>query len=175
MPLRNFLHDRQSVRIATDEDVAGIVRVLIATKATCLPAMSEQDRDVAFWTARWRSYILDGSKAQLASGDSTTFIVEQDSRPVAFAAYHHTRRHGTDAELQSIYVLPDAQRRGIGSALLRLIAERLVADGSASMCVGYSPENPYKQFYLKHGAVELDPHWAVWRNLPELAAMKGGA
>jgi hypothetical protein len=30
------------------------------------------------------------------------------------------------------------------------------------MCVGFGPENPYKRFYFKHGAVPINPHWAMW-------------
>jgi GNAT superfamily N-acetyltransferase len=101
----------------------------------------------------------------MASGDGFAFVAEQDGRVVGFAAYHHTRRHETQAELQAIYVLNDAQGQGVGTALLRLIAGRLVEEGTRTMCVGYDPRNGYKRFYFKHGANEIDPHWAVWNDV----------
>jgi GNAT superfamily N-acetyltransferase len=73
----------------------------------------------------------------------------------------------------SIYVLLSHQGRGIGTRLLREIVRRLQADGSRSLCVGYSPRNPYKRFYSKHGAVEINPHWAAWRSLPPAGPLTG--
>jgi GNAT superfamily N-acetyltransferase len=160
---------KPSIRDATSADVYAIVGILIASKKGSFPHLvNDHDRDVAFWTNRWNDYLTHGSSAQNSLGDGFVLLAEFDSRPVAFAAYHHTTRHDTNAELQAIFVLPGAQRCGIGSELLRVIAGRLRDDGSASLCVGYEPRNPYKRFYLKHGAVEINPHWAVWRDLSDV-------
>ena len=91
---------------------------------------------------------------------------------MGFAAYHHTTRHDTDAELQSIYVLKEAQGQGVGTRLLQVIANRLHAEGSRTMCVGYAPDNPYRRFYFKHGAVAINPHWAMW---PDVSLLATGA
>jgi GNAT superfamily N-acetyltransferase len=158
------------IRTATVKDVAAIVTILISSKQNSLPELVDQhDLNVGFWSERWRAYLTAGSRAQMARGDGFALIAEDGGVPVAFAAYHHTRRHGADAELESLYVLKEAQRKGIGSALIRAVASRLVAEGDHSMCVGYDPRNPYKRFYLKHGALEINPHWAMWRNLAILA------
>jgi GNAT superfamily N-acetyltransferase len=160
--------------MATVADVSAIVSVLIATKEACFaPPLSDRDRDVAFCEDRWRRYISQGSTAQMACGDGFTFVAEKEGQVVGFAAYHHTRRHNTHAELQAIYVKQAAQSQGIGTALLHLIASRLAGEGSASMCVGYSCENPYKRFYFKHGAVEINPYWAVWHDVSKLLARLG--
>ena len=92
--------------------------------------------------------------------------------PVGYVAYHHTKETRTDAELQNIYVLKEAQRQGIGTYLLAVIAHRLHADGSRAMCVGGDPESPYSRFYMKHGAVEIAPGspWAIWHDLGGLSA-----
>ncbi len=159
------------VRDAVPADADAIVAILIASKEASFPALiGDHDRNVAFWTDRWRRYLAQGSTAQMAKGDGFGLLAEWSGRPVGFAAYHHTARHDTDAELESIYVLKDVQGQGLGSELLHLIANRLHAEGSSAMCVGYDPRNPYKRFYRKHGAVEINPHWAVWRDLSPLAA-----
>jgi GNAT superfamily N-acetyltransferase len=103
---------------------------------------------------------------------SGCFSPRSQEKPVAYVAYHHTSRHGTDAELQNIYVLRQWQRKGIGASLLGLVAHRLQADGSGSMCVGFDAHSEYKQFYMKHGAVETAPGapWAIWRDTHALAA-----
>lgn len=151
------------IRIASADDVGQIVDIYVAAKTASIPELVEDyDRDVAFLRTRWYNYITSGSRAQMAAGDGFTFIAEDDDRPVGYAAYHHTRRHGAQAELQSIYVLKEAQGRGVGTGLLQVIAGRLVDEGSTTMCVGYDPRNPYRRFYVKHGAVEINPHWSMW-------------
>ncbi len=151
------------IRSATADDAETIVAIYRSSKLASLPELVESyDHDVTFLTNRWRSYIADGSRAQMSKGDGFVFIAYAEQTPVGYAAYHHTARHSVDAELQSLYVLPDAQGTGVGTALVHLIVARLVDEGSKSMCVGYDPRNPYRRFYWKHGAVEINPHWAIW-------------
>lgn len=151
------------IRIASVDDVDAIVRIYVASKMASLPELiADYDHDIPFLTNRWRSYLCEGSRAQMATGDSFVFLAELNGQPVGYAAYHHTRRHDTQAELQSLYVRKEAQGCGVGTALLRTIAARLLEEGSTTMCVGYDPRNPYKRFYLKHGAAEINEHWAYW-------------
>ena len=158
------------LRDATPADAGAIVALLIATKESSVPELTDDhDRDARFWTDRWHRYLAEGSRAEMSRGDGFAILAEADGRLVGFAAYHHTGRHGAEAELESIYVMKEAQGRGVGTELLRTVAARLSADGSASLCVGYDSRNRYKRFYAKHGAVEVNPHWAVWRDLPALS------
>jgi GNAT superfamily N-acetyltransferase len=161
------------IRLATADDTDTVVRILIASKEASFPdSIGDHDRDVEFWTNRWREYITSGSRAQMSRGDGWVFIAEVGGRPVGYIAYHHTTRHGTDAELQNIYLLKEYQRQGIGTHLLAMVAQQLLIDGSRTMCVGFDEFGPYKQFYFKHGAVALAPGapWAIWDNVPALAA-----
>jgi ribosomal protein S18 acetylase RimI-like enzyme len=161
------------IRIAESTDTDTIVRILIASKeASFSDPLDEHDRDVSFWTRRWREYLTYGSRAQQSLGDGWVFLAELKGVAVGYAAYHHTTRHGTDAELQNIYVLKESQGRGIGTHLLGTIAHRLFADGSRTMCVGYDSNSPYRRFYLKYGAIETAPgsSWAIWPDLGALAA-----
>lgn len=155
------------LRDARPEDAAELVRVLIRTKEESFPSLIDShDRDFHFWHDRWYGYLNEGSRAQYALGDGFGILAESGAELIGFAAYHHTRRWRCDAELQSMYVLRHQQGRGAGTALLHEVVRRLREDGSSSLCVGYDPANPYKRFYVKHGAVEINPHWAVWRELP---------
>jgi GNAT superfamily N-acetyltransferase len=158
------------IRQATSADAETIAAILIECKETSLPRLiTDHDRDKVFWQNRWRKYLSEGSSAQMSRGDGFGLMAEQDGIPVGFAAWHHTTRHGADAELESLYVLPAAQRRGLGTTLLRTVVERLIASGDRSMCVGYDPRNPYKRFYLERGAAEINPHWALWRDIRNLS------
>jgi GNAT superfamily N-acetyltransferase len=159
---------------ARPEDAAEMVRVLIRAKEESFPQLVDaHDRNFDFWHDRWRLYLAEGARAQQSLGDGFAILARSEGRLAGFAAYHHTRRWDCDAELESIYVLLSHQGRGIGTRLLREIVRRLQADGSRSLCVGYSPRNPYKRFYSKHGAVEINPHWAAWRSLPPAGPLTG--
>lgn len=161
------------IRRATVADTDAVVRILIASKAASFPdTIDDHDRDVGFWTQRWRGYIANGSMARQSRGDGWVFLADVDDTPVGYIAYHHTTRHGTDAELQNIYLLKEWQGRGIGTHLLGTIAHRLAADGSRTMCVGYDSDSPYTRFYFKHGAIETAPGspWAIWPDIDALAA-----
>ena len=165
------------IRRAWPSDTDTIVRILIASKEASFPeTIDDHDRDVSFWSERWRGYMTHRSRARQSSGDGWVFLAEVDQVPVGYAAYHHTKRHGTDAELQNIYVLKEWQRLGIGTHLLGTVAHRLCADGSQRMCVGYDADSPYKRFYMKYGAVETEPGgpWAIWHDLGALAARLPG-
>jgi len=157
------------VRQAGPEDTQLIVGILVASKEGSYPeTIDEHDRDVVFWEQRWRGYLTEGSRAQGSLGDGYAFIAEVDGQAVGFAAYHHTRRFATDAELQSIYVLKGAQGRGVGTRLLQEIVSRLEADGSRTMCVGYAARSRYNRFYEKYGAKAIGPEYSVW-DIPALA------
>ena len=62
----------------------------------------------------------------------------------------------------------DYQRRGIGTELLSLAVEWLCAQGASSMMVGFHHDNPYRDFYLKHGGVLGAPSRCEWRDLEAL-------
>jgi GNAT superfamily N-acetyltransferase len=161
------------IRRAGVRDVDIIVRILIASKEASFPdTIDDHDLDAAFWTRRWRDYIVRGRLPFAVLGDGWVFLAEVDGRPVGYIAYHHTRRLGTDAELQNIYILREWQGAGIGTRLLAVVAHRLAADGSRSMCVGYDSNSPYKRFYFKHGAIETSPGapWSIWHDIPGLAS-----
>ena len=161
------------IRRATPDDADAVVRILIASKEASFPdGIDDHDRDVEFWTRRWRDYLLRGTVPLRVFGDGWVFIAESGGQPVAYVAYHHTRRLGSDAELQNIYVLREWQSKGVGTLLLGVVAHRLYRDGSRRLCVGYDANSPYKRFYMKHGAIEIQPGspWAIWHDVAALAS-----
>lgn len=162
-----------TIRRADVRDTEIVVRILIKSKEASFPdTIDDHDRDVAFWTRRWRRYIIRGRLPLAFLGDGWVFLAEVNGSPVGYIAYHHTNRLGTDAELQNIYILREWQNTGIGTRLLGVVAYRLAADGSQSMCVGYDSTSPYKRFYFKHGAMETSPGapWSIWHDVSGLAS-----
>ena len=82
-------------------------------------------------------------------------------------AIRSTRR-GCAAELQWMFVLPNWQRKGIGAALLRRLAKWFTEQESTKVIVEAPPENPYRTFYLKHGAIPLDEYWLYWQHIDNI-------
>ncbi|WP_312055458.1 GNAT family N-acetyltransferase [Pantoea brenneri] len=93
---------------------------------------------------RW----LDGSEWQLEDFDSvilgeTVLVAECDGQRVGFAGLLEN-----DNFLHSLYVDPDWQGRGAGSALLEAIQARFTSTG-ALKCL--TMNKAAQAFYLKHG------------------------
>ena len=82
------------------------------------------------------------------------FVAEWDGRVVGFAHGGANREplEQCDAELYSIYLLKDAQKRGIGGGLLRAMANGLLERNFKSMAVWVLEQNGSRNFYEKTGA-----------------------
>ena len=63
---------------------------------------------------------------------------------------------GYDAELFAIYLLDRAQGRGLGTALLRKLAESLGTKGFKGMTAWVLERNPAIHFYEKSGAAPVN-------------------
>jgi len=155
---------RITYRQAAPEDALAIARVDSTTKLACglsEPALCGVER----LQDRWDKYLRGLSFPQFAEEPRIAFVVEVDGEVVGFIAGHFSKRHGTEGELQSIHILPEYHGRGIGTELLRLLAEWFVSHGRQRICVGVDPNNPFQRFYVKHGAAYINEHWLVWEDI----------
>lgn len=69
----------------------------------------------------------------------------------AFGGPEREGAAGYSAEVYAIYLLPEAQRQGLGGALLRALARGLAARGHASILVWVLRDNPACRFYEAMG------------------------
>ena len=154
------------IRDAQVGDALAIAATYCLAKRHSLPDLiTDRDCDLNFQADRWKDYLTHGSRAQFSKGDGYVHVAEVEGAVVGYLAWHSTSRHGTDAELQSLYILGEFQNQGIGGALLNHLEEKAMGHGVKSMCVGYDPANPYKRFYAKYGAKALNEHWSIWPDL----------
>jgi GNAT superfamily N-acetyltransferase len=137
------------VRAARAEDASAIAHVHVeswrTTYAGIVPEAYLADLDEMLRARLWQGWL---------AGDTLVLVAERDGQVVGFA-HAGTNREGTegpDAELYSLYLLREAQRRGTGTALLRSIAEALLDRGFRSMVVWVLERNPSRNFYEKMGA-----------------------
>ncbi|CAM3814074.1 GNAT family N-acetyltransferase [Alkalicoccus chagannorensis] len=61
-----------------------------------------------------------------------------------------------DGELYAVYLLEQAQRQGLGTALFQAVLHDLHDRGMASLLVSVLAENPACRFYEAHGAQLID-------------------
>jgi len=122
---------------------------------------------------------------ELLASDAVVLIAESDGVAAGFAhgGVNRESLENCDAELYSIYLLKESQRRGTGTALLQALAAALVERGFRGMAVWVLERNPARNFYAKTGAhlatskvidiggAKLMEAAYVWRDLKSLAKL----
>lgn len=100
-------------------------------------------------------YSLDMLESQLDKGH-TFLLAEDDGKELGFAGFELNYAEGPKAKLHKIYLLPEAQGKGAGKALILEVANRARKSGQKSLLLNV---NKYNQkaidFYLKIGFQEI--------------------
>lgn len=140
------------MREATVKDAAGISRVHVDSWRTTYRGIIPDDilANLAYETrqAEWESGL------GRANGDRVVFVAEDADKGIVGFACGGPERSGDSnykGELYAIYVLESHQRTGVGKALTRLVAERLLQDGLDGMLVWVLADNPSRGFYERLG------------------------
>ena len=140
---------KASIRRASVDDAAAIAHVHVdswrTTYAGIVPDAYLASLDVTLRARFWREWL--GSEALVQ-------VAEMQGQIVGFAHGGRTRElvEACDAELYAIYLLKDAQNRGIGAALLQSMATALLERNFKSMAVWVLEQNRSRGFYQKTGA-----------------------
>ena len=136
------------VRRATVDDAEAIERIRVET-----------------WRATYRGLLPDGLIDQLQpnverrrerlrslSPSDLNFVAEDGSVVVGYAFAGPERSHDRDypGEVYAIYVLPDAQGKGHGRALIRECASELAARGMSAMLIWVLRENQIGRGFYEH-------------------------
>jgi ribosomal protein S18 acetylase RimI-like enzyme len=83
----------------------------------------------------------------ISAGAATTLLALEDGAPVGMAAFGPSRDDDLEGlELFALYVLPDAWRTGVGTALL-------TASGTVRSVWVLENNEPAQAFYARHGFV----------------------
>ena len=147
-------------------DVHELTSVEIRSKLDSIPDLVEAiEVDADSRLKRWISYFT-GESPSSSKPDRIVFGVTEAGEIIGYIAGHHTSRFDVDLEIQSFYILKKWQRKSIGTNLLVRLSQWAQVKGYVSACVGVAPLNPYRSFYLKHGAYVRNQHWLEWGNLP---------
>ena len=100
-------------------------------------------------------YDLKMLESQLEKGH-TFLLAEEDEKDLGFAGFELNYAEGQKAKLHKIYLLPEAQGKGVGKAPILEVANRAKNAGQKSLLLNV---NKYNQnainFYLKMGFQEI--------------------
>ncbi len=128
----------------------------------------QDDSSLEGATQGWTGYLNGTHTPKFGKPPRIIYLAFAGETLVGNVACHHTTKQGFEAELQSIYVHPDYQGQGLGTALLRMAVDRLLAAGIASMMVGFYSDNPFQRFYVKYGGQLTASHRCEWSDLNAL-------
>jgi len=154
------------------KDITNVVGPVTVRRATVDDAALIAQVRIDSWRAAYRGMIpdayLDGMKVDdstrmwtrvlsAASDAACTFVAEVDGDLVGFAAgiTLAERKLDFDAELTALYVLPSAQRAGIGRRLLTEVAATLGAAGAPNMLVWVLAQNKKARDFYAHLDAQL--------------------
>ena len=143
-----------AVRRATEDDAEAIERIRVET-----------------WRATYGGLLPDGLIDQLQpnverrrerlrsrSPSELNFVAEEGSDVVGYAFAGRERTHDREyaGEVYAIYVLPSAQGKGHGRALIRDCARALAAGGMTSLLIWVLRENQIgRGFYERLGGTRV--------------------
>ncbi len=126
-----------TVRPATADDLAALAEVHLRSRAGAggaFPPGVHDDDEVRGWVAGWDLTAYD------------VWLAEEGDRVVGYT-------RSTPTWLDDLYVVPEAQGRGVGTALLeRVLAEH--PDGIGLWV--FESNRPARDFYARHGFVTLE-------------------
>ena len=140
---------KTAIRAARFEDANAIAHVHVeswrTTYAGIVPDAYLAGLDEAIRAQLWRERL---------SEEALILVAEWNGSLVGFACAGKNREpvESCDAELYALYLLKDAQRRNIGTALLQAVANALLERNFKSMAVWVLEQNRSRGFYQRAGA-----------------------
>lgn len=135
------------IRFAVENDVGSIAAVAKKTWRATYEGLIPPEIQQVFLN---RYYACDALLGEIKRGDAWFWVAERDGIIVGYAQV--VMRQNNTAELTRLYVLPDEQRGGVGTALVKNALLLLRKLGVTTLIVVAEQENRRAvQFYKKVG------------------------
>jgi GNAT superfamily N-acetyltransferase len=154
---------------ATKTDIEELTRVEIESKLKSFYDNDELGLSHSIQGYRWETYFAAQTPAS-AKPERVVYKALLDGEIIGYVAGHLTTRYDKDAEIQALYLLKEQQRKGFGTKMLAHLLDWFKQHSVKSICVGIDKDNPYQQFYLKHGGTHINEHWIGWDDMTLLEA-----
>lgn len=143
------------------------VRQATASDIPALAAIRAQSWGTEeYWVNRISGYLQSTKNPKDARKNRRIFAAIEQNEIVGLVAGHLTERFGCQGELQWINVLDEYQGKQIATKLLKHMAGWFLEQKALHICVNVEPDNIKGiHFYQKNGAVRMDDHWMVWKDI----------
>jgi GNAT superfamily N-acetyltransferase len=122
----------------------------------------------AFQDAEWGAYARASYGADAAPDMPMAVTARRDGRIVGIAAGQVT---GDMAYLANLITAADVRNQGVGAALLAAFESEAAARGCVRLTLRTQADGPARQFYERHGWVELHP-LPGWRHGRDFVQME---
>lgn len=96
-------------------------------------------------------YNTEKVKQQISTGEQTYLLLEEDNKPLAFAAYAPRTENQDAYKLHKLYCHPDTRHKGYGRILVKAVEEATRAAGKSTLELNVNRYNPAITFYEKIG------------------------
>lgn len=153
---------------ASVDDVPAIVDVTNRSFEDAFNKPFYLEREAAIH--RWKAYMHKEHHPQKAKDPRIVYVAIIDQEIVGFIAGHLTERFDLEGELQSIYILPEYQRYGLGTQLVITLAKWFKKWNAKEVCVDHKGGS--EGFYIKLGARPNNHGWLVWDNFLNLLDLR---
>ena len=119
------------------------------------------------WNENWTQQLAETRIAELTGTNlSVGFVYEENGAVLGFAAGRAvTYLYGRECVIDEFCVSVEAQGRGVGSAMLRQIADEMRREGCVSIVLQTTRGYPSEAFYLKNGFQHSPDMITMYRSL----------
>ncbi len=150
--------DKPAGKLSYREAMVADVPAIVRSRA--------EDPDWGPADPRTALYLEGKHSPQLALPPRVAFLALQGQIVVGYIAGHLTQRYECDGEIQYLWVGINHRRGGVATRLLQLQGGWFAEHTAKRVCVDVLPDNERaRSFYMRHGAVELNPNWLVWNDI----------
>ncbi len=137
-----------SIRQATLNDVETIRQV---ADKTWWPTYSELLAKDQISYMLGEIYSTENITSQIKNNSQTYLLLEEEQKPVAFAAYSPRDENPEIYKLHKLYCLPETQGKGYGKILINEVIKRTLEAGKHTLDLNVYRHNRAKNFYEKMG------------------------
>ncbi|HEX8576555.1 MAG TPA: GNAT family N-acetyltransferase [Flavobacterium sp.] len=106
-------------------------------------------------------YSIETLSANVTEKGHYFLLVKEEDNYLGFASYEHNYNAGPVTKIHKIYILPEAQGKGVGKMLIHKVADLAKEAGIERLCLNVNRHNKARFFYEKLGftivAEELVP------------------
>jgi N-acetylglutamate synthase-like GNAT family acetyltransferase len=152
-----------SIRQATINDVETIRDIADKTWQAAYSKILEEEQ-LTFMLAE--IYSSEKLTDQIKNNIQAYLLLEEDGKPVAFAAFSPREENPEIFKLHKLYCLPETQGKGYGKILINEVVDHTLAAGKHTLDLNVNRYNKAKDFYERMGFavvyeedIPIGPYW----------------